>query len=203
MQLFMGVAYAITKGSAIFGFPDDFLFLGNGALFKLPLPLVIFLIAAFSSYILLQRTIFGAHLYLIGSNEKAARYAGIKVKAHIFKTYLLTSILSSVAGLVMMARTNSAKADYGSSYLLQAVLVVILGGVNPKGGMGTVGGIIFAVLSLQFLSSGFNMLRFNNFAKEFTWGALLLLVMMLNSMMKNANIGKNIIMQSRKIAKMR
>jgi len=60
------------------------------------------------------------------------------------------------------------KADYGSSYLLQAVLVAILGGVNPAGGFGTVTGLVIALLSLQFLSSGFNMLRFSNFIKEFT-----------------------------------
>jgi len=67
--------------------------------------------------------------------------------------------------------------------LLQAVLVAILGGVNPSGGFGTVGGVVIAVLALQFLSSGFNMLRFSNFATEFTWGMLLLLVMVINYFM--------------------
>lgn len=66
------------------------------------------------------------------------------------------------------------------SYVLQAVLVAVLGGVNPAGGFGTVLGITIAVLSLQFLSSGFNMLRFSNFAKEFTWGLFLLAIMALN-----------------------
>ena len=64
--------------------------------------------------------------------------------------------------------------------MLQAVLVSVLGGVNPAGGFGTVLGITIAVLSLQFLSSGFNMLRFSNFAKEFTWGVFLLAIMSLN-----------------------
>jgi len=88
----------------------------------------------------------------------------------------------------VIARTNSAKADYGTSYLLQAVLVAILAGVDPRGGFGTVWGILLAVLALQFLSSGLNLLRFhefagpyiNNFTKEFTWGVLLLLVMALH-----------------------
>jgi simple sugar transport system permease protein len=80
----------------------------------------------------------------------------------------------------MIARTNSAKADYGSSYLLQAVLVSILGGVSPTGGLGTIWGVVIALLSLQFLSSGFNMLRFSHFVKEFTWGMLLLIVMVVN-----------------------
>lgn len=56
----------------------------------------------------------------------------------------------------------------------------ILGGVNPSGGFGTVSGLVLAILSLQFLSSGFNMLRFSNFFKEFTWGFVLILVMVIN-----------------------
>jgi simple sugar transport system permease protein len=96
------------------------------------------------------------------------------------KSYVLTGILASVAGIIMTARTNSAKADYGSSYVLQAVLVAVLGGVNPAGGFGSVIGLSIAVLSLQFLSSGFNMLRFSNFATEFTWGLFLLLIMGIN-----------------------
>ncbi len=117
---------------------------------------------------------------MIGTNLKAAVFAGIETRKALFKSYLLTGLLSGIAGVVMISRTNSAKADYGESYVLQAVLVSVLGGVNPAGGFGTVLGVTIAVLSLQFLSSGFNMLRFSNFAKEFTWGMFLLAIMTLN-----------------------
>jgi ABC-type sugar transport system ATPase subunit len=63
---------------------------------------------------------------------------------------------------------------------LQSILVAVLGGVNPAGGFGKVRGVSIAVLALQFLASGFNMLRFSNFAKEFVWGAFLLLIMVIN-----------------------
>jgi simple sugar transport system permease protein len=89
-------------------------------------------------------------------------------------------MLSSVAGLIIMSRANSAKADYGSSYLLLAVLIAVLGGVNPYGGYGKVVGVVLAVLSMQFLSSGLNMLQVSNFARELIWGALLLFVMVIN-----------------------
>jgi simple sugar transport system permease protein len=79
-----------------------------------------------------------------------------------------------------MSRANSAKADYGSSYLLLSILICVLGGINPYGGAGRVGGLLLAVLSLQFLSSGLNMMQVSNFAKEFIWGGLLLLVMVAN-----------------------
>jgi simple sugar transport system permease protein len=83
--------------------------------------------------------------------------------------------------MVIMSRANSAKADYGSSYLLLAVLIAVLGGVNPYGGYGRVIGVVLAVLSMQFLSSGLNMLQVSNFARELIWGALLIFVMIINT----------------------
>jgi simple sugar transport system permease protein len=93
----------------------------------------------------------------------------------------MSGVLSSVAGMVVMSRANSAKADYGSSYLLLAVLIAVLGGVNPYGGYGRVMGVVLAVLSMQFLSSGLNMLQVSNFARELIWGALLIFVMVVNT----------------------
>ncbi|MEM6849715.1 MAG: ABC transporter permease, partial [Pseudomonadota bacterium] len=97
------------------------------------------------------------------------------------RVYVAAGVLASVAGLIVMSRANSAKADYGSSYLLLAVLIAVLGGVNPYGGYGRVIGVMLAVLSMQFLSSGLNMLQVSNFARELIWGGLLIFVMVLNS----------------------
>jgi simple sugar transport system permease protein len=180
MQLFTGIAIVITKGYAVVGYPEAFLAIGNSSLWILPIPFVVFVACAAAVSILLGRTRLGVSLYVIGTNLKAAVFAGIETRKALFKSYLVSGLLSGVAGVVMISRTNSAKADYGESYVLQAVLVSVLGGVNPAGGFGTVLGVTIAVLSLQFLSSGFNMLRFSNFAKEFTWGMFLLAIMTLN-----------------------
>ena len=85
----------------------------------------------------------------------------------------------------MVARTNSANADYGASYLLLAILIAILGGVHPAGGFGKISGLVLAVLSLQLLSSGLNMLRFSTFARDLVWGSLLLLIMVLRPAIRN------------------
>jgi simple sugar transport system permease protein len=180
MQLFTGVAIGITKGYAVVGYPEAFLAIGNSGLWIFPIPFLVFVACAVAVSVLLSRTRLGTELYVIGTNLKAAVFAGIETRKALFKSYLVSGLLSGVAGVVMIARTNSAKADYGESYVLQAVLVSVLGGVNPAGGFGTVVGVTIAVLSLQFLSSGFNMLRFSNFAKEFTWGMFLLAIMTLN-----------------------
>lgn len=180
MQLFTGIAIVITQGYAVVGYPDAFLAIGSERIWSLPYTFVIFVACALGVSVLLSRTSLGLSLYVMGTNLKAAVFAGVETRKALFKSYVLTGLLSAIAGVVMISRTNSAKADYGESYVLQAVLVSVLGGVNPAGGFGTVLGVTIAVLSLQFLSSGFNMLRFSNFAKEFTWGMFLLAIMSLN-----------------------
>jgi simple sugar transport system permease protein len=120
-------------------------------------------------------------LYLIGTNSKAAFFAGIENRVILIKTYMISGLLSSLAGLIMMARTNSAKADYGAAYTLQCVLIAVLGGVDPKGGMGTIRGVTLAVLVLQLLSSGLNMFeRISNFYRDVIWGGVLILALIVN-----------------------
>ena len=178
--VFTGFAVALTGGSAVMGFPESVAWLGNGRILGVPVPLIVFAILAIALHVLLTRTAFGLRATMYGANPLAALYAAIDTTRLLFKVYVVSGAFAAVAGLVIMSRANSAKADYGSSYLLLAVLIAVLGGVNPYGGRGRVIGVVLAVLSMQFLSSGLNMLQVSNFARELIWGALLILVMMIN-----------------------
>lgn len=175
--IFTGIAIVITEGRAVLNFPDAYAYIGNGRVGPVPAPVVIFAVLAVGLAFVLSRTKFGLRIYLMGTNPLAARFAGIDNAWITMRTYIACGMLSSCAGLVLMSRANSAKADYGTSYLLLAVLIAVLGGTNPYGGFGRVLGIVLAVFSLQCLSSGFNMLQFSNFAKELVWGLTLLTVM--------------------------
>ena len=104
------------------------------------MPFIIYTIIALVIGIMLNRTKFGKEIFLVGTNSTASRFAGINNTAVIIKTYIISGVLSSIAGLIMMARVNSAKADYGASYTLQCVLIAVLGGVNPMGGFGSIAG---------------------------------------------------------------
>ncbi|MEM8571443.1 MAG: ABC transporter permease [Pseudomonadota bacterium] len=179
--VFTGFAVAMTGGSAVMGFPGVVAFIGNATLWVIPVPLILFAVLALGLHILLTRTGFGLRVTMYGANPLAALYAAIDVNRMLLKVYVIAGMLSAVAGMIVMSRANSAKADYGSSYLLLAVLIAVLGGVNPYGGYGRVIGVVLAVLSMQFLSSGLNMLQVSNFARELIWGGLLLLVMVINT----------------------
>ena len=178
--IYTGLALALTGGSAVMGLPPAVAWVGNGSLWGIPVPLVIFAVLAALLGWALSRTAFGLKVRMFGSNPLAARYAAMDTGRVLLKVYAICGVLSAVAGLIVMSRANSAKADYGSSYLLLAVLIAVLGGVNPYGGYGRIFGVILAVLSMQFLSSGLNLLQVTNFAREMIWGILLIAVMLLN-----------------------
>jgi len=179
--VFTGLAIAMTGGSAVMGFPGAVAWIGNESVFGVPVPLILFGLLAVGLHLLLTRTAFGLRVSMYGANPLAALYAAVDINRLLLKVYVIAGMLASTAGLVIMSRANSAKADYGSSYLLLAVLIAVLGGVNPYGGYGRVVGVVLAVLSMQFLSSGLNMLQVSNFARELIWGVLLIFVMVINN----------------------
>jgi simple sugar transport system permease protein len=181
-QLFSGIAIVFTKGRSISGLPMIYSQTGNKELFGyIPVPLVIFIIVAVVMGIILAKTKTGMQLYLFGTNEKASLFSGLNNTWITMRTYMISGMLSAVAGLIMMARANSVNPDYGSDYTLQCVLIAVLGGINPKGGFGNIQGVTIAIIILQFLSSGLNMFEnISNFYRDIIWGGVLILVLIFN-----------------------
>ncbi len=177
MTLLKGIAIGFTRGGVISGFPPEIAFIGNGYVGPIPMPIIVFALCAIPIAILLNRTPYGVNLYLIGSNEPATRFSGVDTKRVLLWTYTLSGLLCGVAGLVMMSRFNSANATYGDSYLLVTILAAVLGGTDPFGGFGKVGGLVVALIILQVISSGFNLLGLSTHLTLAIWGAILLLVM--------------------------
>ncbi len=183
-SLYTGLGYVVTGGPAITTTQLDFI--GSGSVLGVPIPVIIFFVIAAVFAVILNRTVFGFSVYMLGTNATAARFSGINLNSVLLRTYWLAGLIAGIAGIVFMARTNSAKPDYGASFILLAVLIAILGGVSYSGGFGTVGGLVLAVLSIQFLSTGLNMFMLQRFPssaaiffRQFAWGGLLLLVMVL------------------------
>ena len=176
MTLCKGLAIGLTHGNVISGFPDPIVFIGNGTVFGVPFALIVLALCALPVAIMLNATPFGAKVYMIGSNEKATRYSGVDTRAVLLKLYVLSSLLAGVAAVVMLARFNSANAAYGESYLLVTILAAVLGGVDPFGGFGKVGGLMLALIILQVISSAFNLLNLSQFLTLAIWGGILIAV---------------------------
>jgi ribose/xylose/arabinose/galactoside ABC-type transport system permease subunit len=186
MIFIRGVSLVLTRGYVIAGFPDSFLFLGNGAILGIPMPFVIFFACALFLYLLLTRTRFGTYVYLLGSNPTATLFAGVDNALVLFKTYFLSSFLAGMAGLVMISRFNAAQADYGESYLLLTVLACVLGGVDPAGGFGRLPGVVVSIVVLHVVATGFNLLGLSSHLASALWGLILLGVIAINRMLGGA-----------------
>ena len=179
-QLFLGLVYIITGGTAIFGVTDEFSFIGNGKLLGLPFQMIVVVLILFYLIVVFQRQVLGKQLYLVGTNGNASIFAGINKDAVFIKTHMIVGLLAAVGGLILCSRSASIKADYGESYTMQCILIAVLGGINPAGGFGSLGGVLLATIALQFLSTGLNMFHVSPMQKEMVWGVLLVMFMLLN-----------------------
>jgi simple sugar transport system permease protein len=192
MTLFNGIAIGITNGVSVSDLPEQFMRIGNGTFFGVPSPFILMLIiAGFVGY-LINRTGLGLKVFLIGTNRKAAQYSVMGDRKVIAWTYVISGLLSALAGLIIASRTSAASPDFGNSYILLAIVIVVLGGVNPMGGFGTVTGVVLATIVLQMVSSGFNALRFSQFFYLAAQGGVLVLVMILNAVLEKRRISKSI-----------
>ena len=180
LTLYNGIAVGVRNGQSIIGLPEEFVAIGNSSLWGIPMPMVILLVAGVGVAIFINKTGLGMQSILVGANQEAARYSGINVNKVLLMTYTLSGGLSALAGLIIASRSASASPDYGSSYVLLAIVIVVLGGVNPYGGFGTVTGVILATAVLQMVASGFNALRFSQFFYQLAQGFVLVAVMVLN-----------------------
>jgi simple sugar transport system permease protein len=182
MKLFEGIAFVVTKGSPITSFPKSFLFIGSGSLLHVPMPMVIFALAAVCVGVLLHKSRLGFTIFAVGMNPVAARFSGIRNGSVLVRTYLISGIVAGIAGLLIMARVDSVKVGYGSSYLLQAVLVIILGGVSHLGGKGNILDVVLGILMLRVISSGFNIAGLTEYFRNVIWGSLLVVVTAANNL---------------------
>ena len=121
----------------------------------------------------------GFSIYMIGSNIESARYSGINTRKVLVLVYMLSGAIAAIAGIIMLARFNSVRVGHGESYLLITVLACFLGGINPFGGFGRVLPVFVALVVLQLLSSGLNLLGANQHLATAVWGILLIVIMVL------------------------
>lgn len=180
-QLFTGIGIVMTNGSAISDFPKDYAFLINNKVAGIPVQFIMFAIVAAVLVFLLKKTTYGKKITLLGSSQNVARYSGLKVDWILIKTYLISGICSALGGMIMLANYNSARSDYGSNYTLQCILIVVLGGVDPDGGKESITGVLLAIFLVRALETGINRFpQISSYYISLIWGAVLLLVMVLN-----------------------
>lgn len=174
-MLFTGLAVVLSDGRSVtIGAPDPLYALGNGLIFGVPTSFLIFILIGIVLGLVLRFTPYGLRLMLTGANPKAAIYSGFPSGRIITTTYAISGLLAGIAGVIIAARNVNVKWDYGTSYLLVAILIAVMAGVRPEGGYGRVVNVVLSAVVLQLLSSLLNFIGLSNFVRDLAWGALLL-----------------------------
>lgn len=180
MMIFLrGLGEFLTRGGDISGFPDYMNVLGHGSFAGIPVPMIVFLVAALLWHVMLKRSRHGFSVYMIGSNIQASEYSGLHTRRTLVMIYAISGMICAVAGIVMAARFNSVRVGHGEALLLVTVLACFLGGIDPFGGFGRVLPVVLALMILQSLSSGLNLIGANQHLSTAVWGLFLIGVMAL------------------------
>ena len=175
-----GAAAWYNNGKPVSFLSDEFTNLGQGAW-----PVAIFLTVALVFHILMRYTKYGKHTYAIGSNEEAARVAGINIKRHKIIVYSIAGALSGLAGVVTASRAMSAQAGMGMMYELDAISAAVIGGTSLFGGRGRITGTLIGVLILGVITSGFVFLRINAYYQDMVKGAIIVGAVILDQYRNN------------------
>lgn len=179
MNLFLGFSMIITGGRAMFGIPEELAHIGAGTVFGLPIPFLLFLVAVAIVYVIAHKTPYGSQLRLFGSNNHATMYSGISNRAVIYKTYILSGVLAACAGLLILSRTKAATVDFGAPLVLNTLLIGVLSGIKPTGGVGNIINVFLAMLVIQLLNTGLTLLRVSGFVREMIPALLLVTILSL------------------------
>ncbi|WP_110928792.1 ribose ABC transporter permease RbsC [Bacillus massiliglaciei] len=182
MTLFRGLTLVYTDGNPITGLGDNRLFqlFGRGYFLGIPVPAITMLITFVILYIILQKTPFGRKTYAIGGNEKAALISGIKVPKVKIMIYGLSGLLAALAGAILTSRLNSAQPTAGTSYELDAIAAVVLGGTSLSGGKGLIVGTLIGALIIGTLNNGLNLLGVSSFYQMVVKGIVIIIAVLLD-----------------------
>lgn len=182
MTIFRGLTLVYTNGNPVTGLGDSMAFqlFGRGYLFGIPVPAVTMIVTFVILWVILHKTSFGRKTYAIGGNEKASLVSGIKVSRVKIMIYSLAGMLSALAGAILTSRLNSAQPTAGTSYELDAIAAVVLGGTSLSGGRGRIVGTLIGVLIIGTLNNGLNLLGVNSFYQMVVKGVVIAIAVLLD-----------------------
>lgn len=177
-----GLALILTKARSIFDLPLDMRAVASTDVLGVP-TLVVILIAVYVVFhVVLTRTPFGRHVYLVGGNPTAPFRAGIDVRRLTYKVFILSGVLAAFTGWLLAARTNGATPNLGLGMLFEVFAAVVIGGVSLSGGVGWLSGVFAGALLLSAISTATNIIGLEPQYMQVIRGGLMLIAVLLDSL---------------------
>ncbi len=185
MTLLRGVTMVYTGGRPIStGFTDAgdiFAWFGTGYVFGIPVPVWLMAMTFLGAWYLLNHTRFGRYIYAVGGNEAAARLSGINVARVKMGVYAICGMLSALAAIIVTSRLSSAQPTAGTTYELDAIAAVVLGGTSLAGGKGAIMGTLIGALIIGFLNNALNLLDVSSYYQMIAKASVILLAVLVDN----------------------
>ncbi len=186
-----GVALFITGGVPVAGLPYEFGdFFGFGRIFGVPVPVLVAIISIIAMWLVMNRTIFGAHIYAVGGNIRAAHLSGVDTKRILFFSYLVCALLASLAGILLTARVESGETNLGGTIALESIAACVIAGVSLRGGIGRVENVVLGAFFIVLVQNGMNLTQVGSYMQMILLGSLLILAVILDQYRYRRIIGE-------------
>jgi ribose transport system permease protein len=192
MTMARGLTYIVTGGTAVFGLPAVFSFLGAGRLIKneaspngiIPVVTLFTIAVVFLTQVLLSKTVFGRHVYASGSNANVAHLSGIDVKKVTLISHVLCGIMAALGGVLVASKLQNGQPAACEGYEMYAIASTVLGGTSLTGGSGSVARAMFGVAIIAVINNGMNLLHISSYWQKVVIGTIILLAVILDMSQK-------------------
>jgi ribose transport system permease protein len=181
LNICLGIATMASDGRPVFNVPREFSTLVyNGSLLGVPAPLVLAAGLLAGLYFLLNHTVYGRALYIIGGNPQAAAVAGLPSRRYLLLAYVSCSLIAALGALMLTGRTGSGEPNLGGNLTLESIAAAVIGGVSLRGGIGGVQSVILGALFVTVLSNGMNLTRIDGNVQMIVLGCVIILAVFLD-----------------------
>ncbi len=186
-----GIALFITGGVPVSGLPYEFgNIFGFGRVFGVPVPVLAAILAIIVMWLMMNRTKFGAHIYAVGGNIRAAHLSGVDTKRVLFLAYLVCALLASLAGLLLTARVESGETNLGGTIALESIAACVIAGVSLRGGIGRVENVVLGAFFIVLVQNGMNLTQVGSYMQMILLGSLLILAVILDQFRYRRIVGE-------------
>jgi ribose transport system permease protein len=179
-SLLFGITLLVSGGVPIYGMPPEFgEVFGYGQLAGIPIPAIVAAILVVGTFVLMEHTRFGRHIYATGGNVRAAQLSGVRTFRVIIVSFVLCSVLAALSGLLLTARLDTGEANIGTSLPLESIAACVIAGVSLAGGQGRTFKVVLGTLLIMLVQNGLNLMQVGAYAQTMAIGAILLIAMAL------------------------
>ncbi|CUX29957.1 ABC transporter permease [Clostridium sp. C105KSO13] len=185
-----GIAYIISGGLPIYDVPDSIVFLGQGYVFGIPVPVIIMVVIVLIMGIVLKYTYFGRYVYAIGGNVEAAKLAGVAVNKILISLYAISAFLTALAGIALTGRLSSGAPASGTGTEMDVITAVVIGGVSINGGKGSMLGAFVGAVIIGVLSNGLTIMNVSEYYQQVVKGLVLILAVAFDVLANRERIKK-------------